>query len=140
MTETSTTEDVIEIVGIREICHTKVFPDEREVVGLHVEFEDDLLDADGNKIGTASGIGVVFADAEGNMMQLFNAMDYFPDGTIAWSGACPHDMANITQEHSVLAVGASGRYLGKVGTRHFAFVDRPDDFTTIMNSRIILRG
>jgi hypothetical protein len=140
MTETATDTGVIEITGIKEVCHTTVFPDNREAVGLHVEFTDDLFDAEGNKIGTAEGVGVLFANSAGELMQLFSATDNLTDGSIAWTGACPHDPANLTQEHSVLAVGTSGRYLGKVGTRYFTFVSRPDESTTILSSRISLHG
>ncbi|MEU6467631.1 MULTISPECIES: allene oxide cyclase barrel-like domain-containing protein [Streptomyces] len=135
-------EEVIAMIDIKEVVHTKVTRDKREGMGVCVEFTNDLFDEKGNKIGTSVGTGVLSTNGEGDehRFQLFSATDHLEDGTILWTGACPHDPSQITKEHSVQAVGTSGRYLGKTGTRHFQFYDRPDGETTILKSSFFLRG
>uniref|UniRef100_A0A0B6VRF8 [4+2]-cycloaddition catalyzing enzyme n=1 Tax=Streptomyces versipellis TaxID=67375 RepID=A0A0B6VRF8_9ACTN len=142
MAEASTEEEAIVLIDIKEVVKTKVTRDKREGVGVCVEFENDLFDEKGNKIGTCVGTGVLSANGEGEdeRFQLFSATDHFEDGSVLWTGPAPHLPAEPTKEHAVQAVGTSGRYLGKKGTRHFQLVDRPDGETTILRSSLFLRG
>ncbi|MFI9052889.1 hypothetical protein [Streptomyces sp. NPDC053427] len=145
MTEKPKDDELIAMIDIKEVVTTKLTRDLREGLGVCVEFNNELFDEKGNKIGTSVGIGVLSANGEKNengedRFQLFSATDHLEDGTILWTGACPHDPTQITKEHSVQAVGTSGRYLGKTGTRHFQVYDRPDGQTTILKSSFFLRG
>lgn len=133
-------DELIVFENLKEICHVKVYYEEREQIGAHVEFDDELFDADGNKVGTSTGLSVIFAAPDGSMMQLFSGTDEFPDGTVVWTGACPSEPSDIASEHSVVAVGSSGRYLGKVGTRKFQFLEKPSEDLTIIRTSIYLRG
>jgi hypothetical protein len=133
-----TTEGQVTFENLREICHVKVCFEERAGVGTHVEFDDELFDADGSKVGTSHGLSVIFSSASGSMMQLFSGTDEFEDGTVIWTGACPSEPSDIAKEHSVVAVGGSGRLLGKVGTRRFRFLEKPSEDLTIIQTSIYL--
>jgi hypothetical protein len=125
--------------GLREVAHTEVHFEKREGVGTSVVFKDQLFDSEGNEFGTAEGLSVVYADAaDGTMRQICHAVDHLPDGTISWSG--DYSVEALGEEMSVPAVGTSGRYRGMTGRRYFQFVERPDEWTTIFRSRIVLNA
>lgn len=136
MSEGSSATDFV-LDNLREISHTAVCFQTKEGIGTHCDFNDDIFDSQGSQIGTAQGIAVVFADPDsGELKQLVSATDYLPDGTIAWTGTYP--MYPVNTDHSVLAVGTSGRFLGMTGKRYFQLVERPDEGTSILRSRIVL--
>lgn len=136
--DAAATDSEVALENLREICHVQVCIEEREGVGTHVEFDDELFDAEGNKVGTSHGLSVIFSSASGSMMQLFSGTDEFEDGTVIWTGACPSEPSDIAKEHSVVAVGGSGRFLGKVGTRRIQFLEKPSEDLTIVRTSINL--
>lgn len=122
---------------LREVIHTAVHYEERPGVGHSVNFHDEIYDADGQLVGTSEGVAVVFSHPDdGHLMQLVNATDSYPNGTVHWSGK--YDMEPVEDQHSVLAIGTSGRYLGMVGRRSWRMLERPDELTTISESGLFL--
>jgi Allene oxide cyclase barrel like domain len=146
MQNTAEKSTAIVIENIKEICHTTVrhggnAPIDESIsinvnFGASVNFTDELYDEDGNQIGTSEGLSVVFADADGTMMQVVSAADRFPDGTVVWTGTYP--MFPINEPRSVAAYGISGRYDGKKGTRGFQLLERPDAGTSIIKANLVL--
>ncbi|WP_086666194.1 allene oxide cyclase barrel-like domain-containing protein [Lentzea kentuckyensis] len=123
--------------NLREVIHTAVKYEERPGVGHSVHFRDELYDEDGQLVGTTEGLAVVFShQSEGHLMQLVSAVDTFPDGTVHWTGQ--YDQEPVEEEHSVVAIGSSGRYVGMVGRRSWRMVERPDELTTIAASSLVL--
>jgi Allene oxide cyclase barrel like domain len=136
VSEASTVKDLV-LENLREISHTTVCYQTKEGIGTHCSFYDEIFDAEGNQIGTAQGIAVVFADADsGELKQVVSATDHLADGTICWTGTYP--MYPVTTDHEVLAVGTSGQYRGMIGKRYFQFQERPNEETSILRSRIVL--
>jgi hypothetical protein len=130
-------EELVLFENVKEISHTTVHMEKRPGIGHSVDFTDEILDADGNVIGTSKGLAVVYGNpADGSMRQLVNATDELPTGTVRWSGTYP--MEPIDMDHSIPAVGTSGAFLGLVGTRKFQYVERPNDTTTILRSSLSL--
>jgi len=130
---------VVRLENLREIIHTAVRYEERPGVGHSVTFHDELYDADGTLVGTTEGLAVVFSHAEdGRLMQLVSAVDTFPDGTVHWTGK--YDMEPVEDEHSVVAIGTGGAYVGMIGTRSWRMLERPDELTTISESSLVLEA
>ncbi|MFC4048766.1 hypothetical protein ACFOY4_03640 [Actinomadura syzygii] len=142
------TATAITLEDIKEICHTTIVfggkPESGEGaqfgvnLGSSVEFEDELYDADGTQIGTATGTSVIFSRPDGTIMQIVSARDDYADGSVTWSGT--YTMFPVTEPKSVPAHGISGRYHGLAGTRTFQLLDRPDPETSLIKSSLVLNG
>nr|7X81_A Chain A, PloI4 [Micromonospora sp.]7X81_B Chain B, PloI4 [Micromonospora sp.] len=143
------TVTTINLEDIKEIMHTTIRlggkPESGEAaelpifLGSSVEFEAELYDADGTQIGTAKGTSVIFAEADGTVMQIVSAFDDYTDGgRVTWSGA--YTMFPTDEPKSVPAQGVSGRYRGLSGTRTFQLLERPDPGTSLVRSSLVLNG
>jgi hypothetical protein len=131
----------LELLNLREVCHTDVHREDRPGVGHSVRFVDELYDTDGNLVATSKGTAVVYSNpADGSLMQQVSATDQLPDGDILWTGNYPMDDPEGTHflDHRVQAVGISGAYLGLLGSRTFQYLERPDEYTTIIAASITL--
>ncbi|MGP4029183.1 allene oxide cyclase barrel-like domain-containing protein [Actinomadura sp. 3N407] len=127
--------------NLREVCHTTVHRETRPGVGHHVTFTEELYDPDGNLVSTSEGMAVVFGNPEdGGLMQLMTATEKLADGVISWTGTVRQEDPNSGEfaVNRLPAIGVSGRYAGKTGTRTFKFVERPDDHTTIAEATIYM--
>lgn len=127
--------------NLREVCHTTVHRETRPGVGHSVTFTDALYDTDGDLVSTAEGMAVVYGNPEdGSLMQLMTATEKLKDGTISWTGSVRQEDPAGTEfaVNSFLAIGVSGRYAGKTGTRTFRFVERQDEHTTICEASIVM--
>ncbi|MFJ7250814.1 hypothetical protein ACIQWA_40105 [Kitasatospora sp. NPDC098652] len=120
--------------NLHEVCHTTVHRETRPGVGHHLTFTEELYAADGTLVSTSEGMAVVYGNpADGSLMQLMTATETLADGVISWTGPVAQEDPNGTEfrVNSFPAIGVSGRYAGKTGTRTFKFVERPDEHTTI---------
>lgn len=127
--------------NLREVCHTAVHRETRPGVGHHLTFTEELYDADGTLVSTSEGMSVVYGDPEtGGLMQLMTATEKLADGVISWTGPVAQEDPNGAEfrVNSFPAIGVSGRYAGKTGTRTFKFVERPDEHTTICVATIFM--
>lgn len=127
--------------NLREVCHTKVHQETRPGVGHHVTFTEELYDSDGKLVSTSEGMAVVFGDpVDGSLMQLMTATETLDDGVISWTGTVRQENPNGDGfvVNRLPAIGVSGRYAGKTGTRTFKFVERPDMNTTIAEATIFM--
>ncbi|MFF3857258.1 hypothetical protein [Micromonospora sp. NPDC002575] len=126
---------------LREVCHTNVHRETRPGVGHHLTFTEELYDVEGNLVSTSEGMAVVYGDpTDGSLMQLMTATERLADGTISWTGTVRQEDPAGTEfvVNSFPAIGVSGRYAGKTGTRTFKFVERPDEHTTICEATIYM--
>jgi hypothetical protein len=127
---------------LREVSHLKLRVEDRPGIGHSVVFTDEIFDADGNLVSTAEGISVVYSDFEdGSLRQLITGVEKLKDGTISWTGPMIHeDPVGRTEfmTHSLPAIGISGRYAGKTGTRTIKVIERQDAQTTIAEASIYM--
>jgi hypothetical protein len=130
----------ISFENIKEICRIEIRPggpDPSGVnIGASVTFHDELYDEDGNKLGTGEGTAVLFNASDGAIMQIVYAIDEFLDGTVVYTGTYP--MFPMDEAKVVSAIGTSGRYLGKRGTRSFQLLNRQDAETSIIKGSLFL--
>lgn len=130
----------ISLENIKEVCHIEIKtggPDASGVnLGASVTFHDELYDEDGSKLGVGEGTAVVFGASDGTLMQIVSATDQFLDGTVVYTGTYP--MFPMDEAKAVTAIGTSGRYLGKHGTRSFQLVNRQDAETSIIKGSLFL--
>jgi Allene oxide cyclase barrel like domain len=127
--------------NLREVCHTNVHRETRPGVGHHLTFTEELYDADGALVSTSEGMSVVYGNPDdGSLMQLMTATEKLIDGVISWTGTVrQEDPAGAKfGVNRFPAIGVSGRYAGKTGTRTFKFVERPDEYTTICEATIYM--
>lgn len=129
----------ISFENIKEICHIEINSGGSSSglnLGDSVTFRDELYDEDGNKLGTGEGTVVVFGASDGAHMQIVSAVDQFVDGTVVYTGT--YAMFPMDEAKVVSAIGTSGRYLGKSGTRSFQLLNRKDAETSIIKGSLFL--
>jgi hypothetical protein len=134
--DTVVSEQLVLFENVREVSTTHVRLSDKPGLGHTVDFTDEIFDADGHVIGTSAGLCVVYGAPDGSMRQQVVATDTLPGGTVHWAGTYP--MEPIDLNHEIPAVGTSGDYLGKAGTRTFQYVERPNETTTILRSSLRL--
>jgi hypothetical protein len=127
---------------LREVSHLKLRVETRPGIGHSVLFNDEIYDGDGNLVSTAEGISVVYSDYDdGSLRQLITGTEKLEDGTISWTGPLIHEDPEGRTEfkvHSIPAIGISGRYAGKTGTRTIKVIERADEQTTIAEATIYM--
>lgn len=108
-------------------------------VGDTATYTGELYDASGAQVGTYKGTGVLFFDVLNNeWAQVHTGHDKFNDGTVFWNGTNTIAAAIAGQEQTFFAVGATGRYLGKIGQRKFSIVDRTDVYNPVDTTAVTL--
>lgn len=129
----------ISFENINEVCRIEINsggPSAGMNLGASVTFHDELYDEQGNKLGTGEGTAVVFGASDGTLMQIVSAVDQFLDGTVVYTGT--YTMFPMDEAKVVSAIGTSGRFLGKSGTRSFKLLNRKDAETSIIKGSLFL--
>jgi Allene oxide cyclase barrel like domain len=94
-------------------------------VGDYGTYQDDLIDADGNKIGEVFGRaeGVYQRPSDGHLFSWYVEDITLPDGTAVYEGPLDVTLAQTGAPLRVPIVGTGGKYDGLLGTREVTVVD-----------------
>lgn len=108
--------------------------------GDRVTFHNEIFDASGAQIGTSDGGALLFAGSNGGLYERIAAVDTFADGRVSWTGNVLISSAASGADQAVGALGVTGRYHGKSGTRHFRVVGSPGPGVTTFASSLNICG
>jgi hypothetical protein len=94
-------------------------------IGDYGTYEDDLIDADGQKIGTLSGkVEVLYQrPSDDHVICWYREEIRLPDGTALFDGAMDFTAAIHGELMRGLIVGTGGRYQGMIGIREVRSVN-----------------
>ncbi|MEV4672916.1 hypothetical protein AB0K34_14770 [Actinomadura sp. NPDC049382] len=120
--------DCVNITGLTEVVtivdRTDVAPPGPSLGDVST-FHDEFFDASGAKVGTADGTAKLIPVVLDNL-QWVDSTDVYGDGTIRATGITSISQALEGKVLTLSAVGKSGRYAGKFGTRTFRLVEQRD--------------
>ena len=94
-------------------------------IGDYGTYQDDLIDADGNKIGEVFGRAeaVYIRPSDGHSFAWYIEDITLPDGTASYEGPLDTTLARTGTPVRVPIVGTGGRYAGLLGTREVTIVN-----------------